>query len=124
MSDYFVAKDGELFHFGVKGMKWGVRKKRDEGGIRSKTSNRDGVTYARSRQREEARKFRKEYAKNRIREGAIKASIVLGIVGGYYLWDKVTNDGDGAKAIKKTTVAMGRALVDGYINAMTKYGDD
>ena len=26
MSDYIYARDGELMHYGVKGMKWGVRR--------------------------------------------------------------------------------------------------
>ena len=26
MSNYILGKDGELFHYGVKGMKWGVRR--------------------------------------------------------------------------------------------------
>lgn len=32
MSDYILTSSGELYHAGVKGMKWGVRKDRDAGG--------------------------------------------------------------------------------------------
>lgn len=44
MSNYILGKDGELFHYGVKGMKWGVRK--DENAKIKATSKR---TYDESR---------------------------------------------------------------------------
>lgn len=31
MPDYIITSDGELMHYGVKGMKWGVRRKRSPG---------------------------------------------------------------------------------------------
>ena len=39
MSDYVITPNGELYHHGVKGMKWGVRKKPDPTKIAYKKAN-------------------------------------------------------------------------------------
>ena len=39
MSEYYITTDGELYHYGVKGMRWGVRRaKKELHGSRSYTS--------------------------------------------------------------------------------------
>ena len=42
MSDYILAPNGELFHYGVKGMKWGVRKTQ-------KQAKKDAKEFARAK---------------------------------------------------------------------------
>ena len=52
MSDYVVTKDGELYHYGVKGMKWGVR--------------RDARVLANHRRNEAVREAKKDYRSGKI----------------------------------------------------------
>lgn len=40
MTNYILSPDGELKHHGVKGMKWGVRKKRSGGDTKFRQSGR------------------------------------------------------------------------------------
>lgn len=39
MSNYYITTDGELYHYGVKGMRWGVRRAQKE--LRKATSSSD-----------------------------------------------------------------------------------
>ena len=42
MADYIITKDGELYHYGVKGMKWGVRKTQNQ-------AKKDAKEFARAK---------------------------------------------------------------------------
>lgn len=86
MSDYIVTKDGELMHYGVKGMKWGVRRDRGKGGgiagaIRRKqrANAENGISKTRSQQKQvdsELRELR-GYDKNPSKLGKSKISTTI-----------------------------------------------
>lgn len=129
--------DQELYHYGVKGMKWGVRRKRDDskshnknytdkqrkndrafygsGGekrINKKLNEGYGLRGARhfEAERKERVEKRKKTAK-KIRKTLTKAAVS---VGSAYLYDQVFNYGQGTKAVvglSKTAVNLGKAAV-------------
>ena len=86
MADYIVTKDGELMHYGVKGMKWGVRRDRVKGGgiagaIRRKqrANAENDLNKTRSQQRQvdsELRELR-GYDKNPSKLGKSKISTAI-----------------------------------------------
>lgn len=51
LSNYIISPDGELYHYGIKGQKWGVRR----------YQNADGTLTAAGRKRQERQERRKEY---------------------------------------------------------------
>lgn len=92
--------DEELLHFGVKGMKWGVRKKQET------TGRKPGSTKSKTQQN-------KAKATNR---GAKKAAIALGVIGGtalasYGVYKAVKGKKDKAAAqrAKEQAAAMAEA---------------
>lgn len=46
--DYIITSDGELYHYGVKGMKWGVHRFRDKSGSESSGPKKKHATDATS----------------------------------------------------------------------------
>lgn len=84
MNDFLEYRENYLAHYGVLGMKWGVRKDR---GLFSKTQNNRG--------KKKRPLSKKERTKRLIRRGAIVTASALAIYGGYRIsksrkdWKKV-----------------------------------
>lgn len=138
MSEY------ELYHHGVKGMKWGVRKKRDSSSDHNKNYSdkqrkRDRAFYGKrgekrinkklnegyglqgARHHEVERKERAEKNKKLVRKGATKAAKVVSTMSTYYLIDQVFYNGAGTRVVKNAVKNAGRAAVTAYVKARGGY---
>lgn len=130
--------NAELYHFGVKGMKWGVRRSKNSSNTTNpdysgKQRKRDQALYGKSAEKrinkklnkghglqgarhyEVERKERREKAAKRLRKGAKVASSIIGTVGMMYIRDQVFNDGRGTRAVGQATKKAGRKVVEGFI---------
>ena len=90
--------EDELYHYGVKGMKWGVRK--------AQTSSSANKNYN-SKQRKE----RKEKIKKTAKKGAKKAVKALSTIGSLYLTDQLFYGGAGTRAAGKAGKAAARTAI-------------
>lgn len=102
MSNYILTSNGELYHAGVKGMKWGVRRYQKKDGSLTPAGKK--------RYNDPESKSEQEQKKSRIKKIAIAGGVVAGTalaaIGAYKL-NKAIND----KAFKKAQ-EIGKARVD------------
>lgn len=146
MSNYIIHNgtlmSEELYHHGVKGMKWGVRKdkkashnkdysdkqrkqdrafygKSGERRVNKKMNEGYGLRGARhfEAERKERNDKRKKTAKKIAKKGAAVTASALGTVGMMYVRDQVFNEGRGTAAAKKAVKTAGRAVVSAYVYA-------
>lgn len=101
MSDYYVIKNGELYHYGVKGMKWGIKKAVQQVGTRFRKSGYDAFrvssrrlkanvsSTARATQQnvDAQRQARINKAKKAVKIGAVVAGAALAVYGAKKLND-------------------------------------
>jgi hypothetical protein len=81
--------DSELYHFGVKGMKWGIRNERARIGKGRRSSGSKSSTHSKKREVSEAdRQRRKETA---IKVGKVAAVAAIAAVGTYAITSRKTN---------------------------------
>lgn len=128
----------ELQHYGVKGMRWGVRRDRNrvnksysakqrkqdrafygKGGekrINKKLNDGHGLRGARHYEAE--RKEKNEKRKRIAKKGAKKVASLLSTVGTYYMIDQVFYNGAGTRIAKEAAVGVGRAAITGILMAM------
>lgn len=121
------ADSNELYHYGVKGMKWGVRKstssvnknytakqrKQDrafygKGGekrINKRLNEGHGLRGARHYEAE--RKERNEKTKKIVKKGVKAATKAAGEIGMLYMTDQIFYGGAGTRAVKKAVKAIG-----------------
>lgn len=145
MSDYIIRNgtlmSAELYHHGVKGMKWGVRKKRANhnkdysdkqrkqdrafygkgGEKRVNKKMNEGYGLRGARHFEAERKERNDKRKKIAKKAAKITASALGTVGMMYVRDQAFNDGRGTKAAKAAIKHVGRAVVTAYTKARGGY---
>ena len=132
--------DSELYHYGIKGMKWGIRKnsrpnedysakqrKQDrafygKGGERriNKKLNK-GMNITTARHYEVERRDRNIKIKKNIKKGAKKVTKTIGTIGSLYVTDQVLYGGAGTEAAKRAVKSAGRAVVTAYTKARGGY---
>ena len=132
----------ELYHYGVKGMKWGIRRDRKpsssynknytekqrksdrtfygqgaEKRINKRLNKGHGLKSARhiEVQRRDKREARKKTAKKIARKGLRAAGRALTTIGSMLITDQVTTGGAGRKAVGTMAKAAGRAAVSAYM---------
>ena len=106
MADYIVTKDGELKHYGVLGMKWGVRR----------YQNKDGtLTNAGKKRYSGEESTTDEAAKDKARRrkiilGASAATVVLAAIGGAIIYANKTSSY--RKSIDANSLKLGKYAVN------------
>lgn len=110
----------EIYHHGVKGMRWGVRKSHNSGGKSANTSakskgNKDGRTE------KAINNAKKKVTKEKAAKYALKGARIANKVLMASLADDIFLGGAGKKAIKTGVKQAGRAVVTAYTMANGGY---
>lgn len=131
----------ELTHYGVKGMKWGIRRQRKSTNDKNpnyteKQRKNDRAFYGSKGERRINRNLNKGYglkgarhievekrdkkvARKKAKQKAVKAaSKAIATIGSLYLTDQFFYGGAGTKLVKKTAKTAGRIAVTAALTAM------
>ena len=131
----------ELYHYGVNGMRWGVRRDRNRvnksysakqrkqdrafyGAGGEKRINRklnDGHGLRGARHYEAERRERNDKIRKKVQKGAKKVKKTLVTVGTYYIYDQLFFGGAGTRAVKNAVKAVGMLTISAAAKARGGY---
>ena len=87
--DYILTKNGELYHYGIKGMKWGVRRYQNpDGSLTAKGKKRYSKELTSDTTDTDNRDARRKKIAKRVAIGAAAVAVTLAVAGGVYLHKK------------------------------------
>lgn len=107
MTNNYIIYNGELYHAGVKGMKWGVRKARPTATGTGRRGRAQSQNSADMTAKQQARKRR---AKTALKIGAAAAGTAIAAYGAYRL----------AAYCGRERIRAGRESINGLLLAATK----
>lgn len=131
--------DNELMHYGVKGMRWGVRRNPVNKAYTAKQRKQDRAFYGQggekrinkklneghglrgARHYEAERKERNEKIQKNLKKGAKTTAKILGKIGSAYISDQIFFGGAGTRAVKSVVKTVGRAVVTAVTMARGGY---
>ena len=106
--DYILTSNGELYHYGVKGMKWGVRRYQNKDGSLTNAGKKRYSKESTSDVDTDDRDARRKKIAKRVAIGAAVVGVTLAVAGGIYLHKKNSY----LSSINTKSIQRGKYTVD------------